>query len=584
MLRILWNEEETAILVCYFMKFNDGLITRKEAIKKASADLRKRAVRIGLEIDDTFRNENGISMQMSRIEDLFHQRKGRLSKAPKLFEDILNLYSQNRTKFNKILMEANGMSEQESITDNLKKYETVLRQYFPKGFRLSSNLDVKKFIRFFNEINHTDLQDNDENIRSEVRRNILQIGIQHEDYVFSVYSLLNEETKRQIFDYIEDSFSKGKTVLFYQAIFNDFNDLFLGQRIYDADILKAYLMHELPDYYYERDYMSKEQNSAADLTEEIRSYLIERAISVKTSEIYKALSHFPPEKIDNVLHANQEFICNTWGEYFHVSVIDFSEEELQNISNIISQRIEEGHFVSGHELISAVNQKYPELSERFSHFSEIGFRNAIAYHLKNKFSFVGNVISLLDKQFSMSEVFAEFALTHNSFTLEELNVLKNELKTSIYFQPVYENSLRISQNQFVSKKEACFHISETDYVISQFCTDDYISLQGVTNFSMFPDAGFPWNIYLLEHYTAMYSQQYQLLHIGFNAEKCVGAIVRKNSNIKNFNDLIIDLLSKSKIILNKENALQYLQDKGYIARKKYSGIEQVLIHARAKRG
>lgn len=82
----------------------------------------------------------------------------------------------------------------------------------------------------------------------------------------------------------------------------------------------------------------------------------------------------------------------------------------------------------------------------------------------------------------------------------------------------------------------------------------------------------------------MYSQQYQLFHIGFNAEKCVGAIVKRNSGIKDFNDLIIDLLAKSKIVLNKENALQYLKEKGYIARKKYSGIENILIHARAKRG
>ena len=73
MLRILWNEEETAILVSCFMKFKDGLLTRKEAVKMASTDLRKRAIRIGLEIDDTFRNENGISMQMSKIEDLFYQ-------------------------------------------------------------------------------------------------------------------------------------------------------------------------------------------------------------------------------------------------------------------------------------------------------------------------------------------------------------------------------------------------------------------------------------------------------------------------------------------------------------------------------
>lgn len=50
--KVLWDEQETAILVDYFMQFKSGTVTRSDAIKTASIELRKRAMKNGLNIDD----------------------------------------------------------------------------------------------------------------------------------------------------------------------------------------------------------------------------------------------------------------------------------------------------------------------------------------------------------------------------------------------------------------------------------------------------------------------------------------------------------------------------------------------------
>lgn len=110
--KVLWDEQETAILVDYFMQFKSGTVTRADAIKTASIELRKRAMKNGLNIEDTYRNENGITMQMIKIEDLFNGGKGRLSKAPKVFEDIVNLYIHDNKTFEKLLEETKVMSVQ----------------------------------------------------------------------------------------------------------------------------------------------------------------------------------------------------------------------------------------------------------------------------------------------------------------------------------------------------------------------------------------------------------------------------------------------------------------------------------------
>lgn len=477
-----------------------------------------------------------------------------------------------------------SIASQPKPTEDLLPYDHVLQDNFSKGYRVNSNLDLKRFVRCLNDEYGTDLDFSDEVVRSRTKQNILHVGIRHEDYIFSVESLVNPETKEHLISYIKDNFSQGKKVIYYKAMFETFNDEFLGQCIYNENMLRTYLEHEFGgDYFFERSFLSQERYVRIDATEEIREILITHGAPMKTEELYSQLPNLPTNKIDWAIHTNKEFVCNTKGEYFSVSLIDLTDNELEDIAIIIEHTIEESHFISGNELIQAIRSKYPDMLDRFPQFSQLGLRDSIAYYLRDRFSFNRNIISSLHKQLSLNEVFVDFVRTHHSFTIDELNVLKKELNTIIYFDLIYANSLRISQRQFVSKDEANFDVINTDKAISSFCVGDYLSLSGVTSFGAFPDADFPWNIWLLEHYVADYSNEYKLLHTSFNADNCVGAIVKKSSAIESFNDLITDVLAHSEVNLNKKDALEYLCRMGYLARRRLSDIDQILIAARAKK-
>ena len=179
----------------------------------------------------------------------------------------------------------------------------------------------------------------------------------------------------------------------------------------------------------------------------------------------------------------------------------------------------------------------------------------------------------------MSDVFAHFAASHDYFTLEQLNFLKRDLDTPIYFDSVYANSLRINKEEFVSRDQASFDIEATDAAISRFCTGDYIALRDISFFGSFPSAKFPWNGFLLEHYVADFSKKFKLLHIGFTAGTPVGAIVRRSSRFNDFDELVSAELAANSIPLNRESALKYLVDIGLLARRNYRGIDQVLSNA-----
>ena len=74
-LRIPWDIEEAVLMLDMLLKSLDGKLTRKEAIRQVSEKLRRRAVNRGIEFDDIFRNENGITFQMSALEVAYTGKK-----------------------------------------------------------------------------------------------------------------------------------------------------------------------------------------------------------------------------------------------------------------------------------------------------------------------------------------------------------------------------------------------------------------------------------------------------------------------------------------------------------------------------
>ena len=87
-IRIPWDDCEAAYLLYELIRVLNNEISRKEAIQLVSNTLRKRALKRGVEIDEVFRNINGITLQMSVMEYIYTDGKHGLKKPsmPKLFQ------------------------------------------------------------------------------------------------------------------------------------------------------------------------------------------------------------------------------------------------------------------------------------------------------------------------------------------------------------------------------------------------------------------------------------------------------------------------------------------------------------------
>lgn len=474
----------------------------------------------------------------------------------------------------------NTMPKKDDIQVDVKYYKAVLTQNFPRGYRLGSSIEMKKFRRYFEEINGYALEQDS----ADVEKIVSLCGIEHEGRVYASEAMLSEELRDRLFDFIDKKFEEGKTVVYYEALFKEFSEDFLDQNIYDAEMLKAYIAYIAGDrYFIARSHLSNERRLSVDPIEDIRTCLKEYGLPMKVNNLCKTLSHIPSDRIRTLLGTHGEFVRNSKGEYFHADSFSVTDEERDNIAALINEEIRRHSFISGNELYDAIKGKYPYIYEKNTMFSVIGWRDALKFKLGERFSFTGNIISSKDKELSMSDVFVAYGEEQESFTLSELLLFAEDMGSTIYFDALYQNVARVSQEQFVSRDDVSFQVKETDKALGRFCTGSYLALPEITDFGIFPEASHPWTPYLLEHYVAFHSKRYYLMHGGYNRNTVVGAMVKKENAYDSFDDLIVDVLAESGVTLQKQDVLNYLSDNGYIARRTYTGIEALMIKARAER-
>ena len=114
--RIPWDKYETALLVDACAKIMAGEESRKDAITRVSTALRKRAVDNGIEIDDIFRNESGITLQLVNLQQLMKNLPDFPTRNnSKLFKDMVQMYNTDREQFNEILAVVKGNEQQMDV-------------------------------------------------------------------------------------------------------------------------------------------------------------------------------------------------------------------------------------------------------------------------------------------------------------------------------------------------------------------------------------------------------------------------------------------------------------------------------------
>lgn len=104
-----WDIFEAAILLEAVLNVDAQTEKKKDAIKRVSTTLRSMAINKGRNIDDTFRNVNGITFQFQSMEfSLLGKQSSTHKTGSKIFDEVVVLYRDDTTEYNRVLATAHA--------------------------------------------------------------------------------------------------------------------------------------------------------------------------------------------------------------------------------------------------------------------------------------------------------------------------------------------------------------------------------------------------------------------------------------------------------------------------------------------
>lgn len=409
-------------------------------------------------------------------------------------------------------------------------------------------------------------------------------GVMYKRRLFPAEGIINESAREKLMEYIENSFSEGKQVLYYKAIYTDLSEEFTYCfNLTDAMMLRPYLEHvcDQTEYFFTDEYISKEKDVKIDHSTEVEDYVLAAGKPLSYEDIYAGLSHVSKDIIYGVIKTSSNIIMNEKEHYFHYGIFEFSSEDADKITDYINQSIEEDGYCIWSLVYDRIQKSMPIFIENNVYLSSLGIRNAIARKLSGRFHFDGEVICHRGESLSMADVYRLYGEHHTPFSDNDLYFFSKKVNGGvIYFDSLSETVARVNKNLFISKKDIDFDIEATDNAISTYLETGYMLVKDIDSFLVFPNVGYEWNEFLLETYLMYFSRKYALCNNGRSLNNVAGAVVRRGSGYDDFSDVCADALAKSGCTLTKDKALDYLGEVNLLTRRSYRKIDSVLVKAK----
>lgn len=461
---------------------------------------------------------------------------------------------------------------------NLDKYAKILSKFFGEnGYQPGKVIYLKRFKKYFFDEYGENLSQSGEEIEEILKK----VGTQRDQRIFPKQNDNQNQLIDDIVKDIEFAFESGASAVFIEAVYEKYKQPL-------ADKLKIYtekacvpliLQNANGKFKYCTSYFTC-GNRKADPAGDILRFMKEFHQPLSYDKIFKSLWYIPRNKLESLIK-NQILSVVYVGNamFFYAPNLPTDETDLQKISSLLQAETDFHGYITDVKMMELIKSKYPFIAMNLESFSTYAVRKCLSYILREKFAFNGSIISASGTQLNLSNVFADFAREHENLTLEELKNFAKELETGIYWSPVLNEMVRISQNNFVRKDLIIFDVRATDNFLEEMYPQKYIPLKEISLFINFPNAGYAWNIYLLESYLYSFSRKFKLVHSSFSEGGVYGAMVRVDSSISDYESLITDALSYSDS-LTESKALQFIVDKGFQQRKAYKNIGDVIRNAK----
>ncbi len=445
----------------------------------------------------------------------------------------------------------------------------ILKEHYQYGFKLDSFREILRF-RQFAEANGVAIPEDDEDLKAA----ILSAGTLVDGKVFAKSDDLAQELCSMVNAIVES----GAKVIYYESLLEQHSEWMQAHFITSESMLKELLQKNLTGFAFSKKFMAtgEKKTEKQSVTDEIKRIWGENK-TCSVEEIGERLPYIPIGNIWRVISGNVNFVWVVEGVYLLTDKFIISDDEEKAILDYVEAACNEKGFAS----LSDVPKE--GIEEQNYEVSQAAILSAIYNRvLLGKYILNGKILTKDNSSLDAVTLLKQHIEGREKCTFSELADKVVELtggtNRQFAFQALYDSMVRIDANNYVADRFVSFNVDEIDRVLSEIISNHFCAIRDVTTFALFPVCGYPWNSFLLESYCYKFSAKYSLRLLNFN-DKNAGIIAEKNYD-KSYVEMLAIALAGAKIELKQEEVGLYLFQTGYMAKRKYARLGEIIEKAR----
>lgn len=436
----------------------------------------------------------------------------------------------------------NGSIYSRSRMPLTKKYDIVLRKYFPDGIYIYEKEDMNKFRDCYAKVfdDADKLPENDRALYGRI--SAITILCDRGKYISRPNNLISEELLKEICDYIDNS---EKEIFITNTIFSLFEDRLRAEGINNKYHLQGVLHASLPNkYFFKRDYVSKSKDMTSMYTE-ITKYISQSDKPVTKAQIRQ---EFPgvTDIVISIAVQDENIICG-FSVYMSKDFIASQSDNVETLREIISEMVADGEIHKSEDLMSILSLMHPEIIEEFE--------------IESRYTLFSIVEALFKDEFSLSRPF--FALKGIEIGKQEERMRdylegKDEVDIDEFMEFVRDNSFVVwniltqlnafndiyllkNKNTLISIDSTGLNRYKAEYVeeyIDEIIKGNEVLVLNNLNYSLLPKINIQWNDWLVYSVINKWSNKYKVMMSSSQFRYSVPIIYKLEEEPKDLEELL----------------------------------------------
>lgn len=466
------------------------------------------------------------------------------------------------------------------------KLAQVLREKFPDGLR-QQNLAMKQYKARYEEMFGEALLVQNAMLMEKLR-DIGEVRVDGRIYAKAsgAEQGILEGIAKDLMRLLDESASS----LYWSCIYEHYRNEFSGLSIFTEDVMRSELMPLFSSDYVCGEVISK-RSETQDRGEEIRRLVTESPVAISLTSIQEKIWYWPQNMVKKFLDGVPGII-KAKDLYFYGPNVTLSDTERQRLRDALLEDIAQKQFITNVRLREILEESCPGVAMDMSSLDDALLRKVLAMLYPADFIERAKGLFPAGHMKSGREQIQEYCHAHTKLSTSDIKWFAKQRgilgNISNY---VMDEMVRVSPEEWIRRDHVYFQGKEAHIIQKigqQMGEKTCMPLEEFTLFLSFPDIGIPWNSYVLESF--LYKNDailcpFSLVQAngGVSDSGVYGAVVKKGYAIDSYDDVLIELLSRSPDWQTDEEALDFIVAHKLQVLRKLKQIGTIVKQAKRKR-